>query len=69
VSGAFDLTKPSDLLEKLEHEMAQFGDDPNDSYAAINALRDAYHLRDWVWHDQERLETWVIGIRGSIATL
>ena len=69
MSGAFDLTKPSDLLEKLDHEMMGFGADPNNSYAAINALRDAYHLREWVWHDRLQhnpaLLTQIIGSAGN----
>jgi len=26
--------------------------DHGNSYTAINALRDAYHLREWIWHDR-----------------
>jgi hypothetical protein len=52
---ALDLAKPSQLLAKLEHELRALTSDHGNSYAAINALRDAYHLREWIWHD--RLET------------
>src|SRR4051794_35269273 len=65
----FDLTKPSHLLEKLAHEMAKFGADLNDSYTAINALRDAYHLREWVWHNRLQpdpaLQTEIMGKAGD----
>ena len=50
--GALNLTKPADLLAKLEHEVGALTVDRGDSYAAINALRDAYHLREWIWHDR-----------------
>jgi hypothetical protein len=50
MSGALDLTEPRHLLTKLSHEIDTLAADPRNSYAAINALRDAYHLREWVWH-------------------
>lgn len=50
--GALDLTEPKHLLGKLEHELQAFSADRGNSYAAINALRDAYHLREWIWHDR-----------------
>jgi len=50
--GVLNLTQPRDLLVKLEHEVQALLTDRSDSYAAINALRDAYHLREWVWHDR-----------------
>src|SRR5215213_2918131 len=52
MSGAVELTRPSHLLAKLAHEAAVFGANLNNSYAAINALRDAYHLREWMWQDR-----------------
>ena len=45
--GALDLTEPKHLLGKLEHELQAFSADRGNSYAAVNALRDAYHLREW----------------------
>jgi hypothetical protein len=50
--GALNLTAPAHLLAKLEHELATLSADRGNSYAAINALRDAYHLREWIWHDR-----------------
>jgi hypothetical protein len=51
-SGALDLTEPRHLLAKLSHEIDVLTAQPRNSYAAINALRDAYHLREWIWHGQ-----------------
>src|SRR6266852_7369094 len=50
MSGALDLTEPRHLLTKLSHEIDALAADPRYSYAAINALRDAQHLREWIWH-------------------
>jgi len=50
MAGALDLTEPCHLLAKLEHEFEAVAADNSNSYAAINALRDAYHLREWIWH-------------------
>ena len=50
MSGALDLTEPRHLLTKLSHEIDTLAAAPRNSYAAINALRDAYHLREWIWH-------------------
>src|SRR5262245_57391488 len=52
MTGALDLTEPAHLLAKLEHELTAVVADQGNSYAAINALRDAYHLREWIWHDR-----------------
>src|SRR3712207_1004068 len=69
MSGAVELTKPSHLLAKLAHEAAVFGANLNNSYAAINALRDAYHLREWVWQDRLHpsppLQTQIMGRVGG----
>ena len=47
--------------------MKAFRGDVNDSYAAINALRDAYHLREWIWKDRlvgdAALQTQIVGNR------
>jgi hypothetical protein len=56
--GALNLTEPKHLLAKLEHELQAVSADRSNSFAAINALRDAYHLREWIWHD--RLENDVV---------
>jgi hypothetical protein len=45
-----NLSEPADLLAKLEHELVTLAADHSNSYAAINAIRDAYHLREWIWH-------------------
>ncbi|RWC42229.1 MAG: hypothetical protein EOS55_24745 [Mesorhizobium sp.] len=71
MSGIMNLANPSGLLKNLQHESALFAQDPNDSYAAINALRDAYHLREWIWHDRLQadagLQTRVMGAPGNEA--
>jgi hypothetical protein len=48
--GALHLKEPADLLAKLEQESQSLTADHGNSYVAINALRDAYHLREWIWH-------------------
>ena len=48
--GALDLIEPRHLFAKLSHEIDLVAAEPRNSYAAINALRDAYHLREWIWH-------------------
>jgi hypothetical protein len=50
--GVLNLTEPCHLLTKLEHELQALTVDRSNSYAAINGLRDAYHLREWIWHDR-----------------
>ncbi|MGH9677451.1 MAG: hypothetical protein ACRD36_10150 [Candidatus Acidiferrum sp.] len=71
MSGVMNLTHPGDLLKKLQHESALFTDEPSNSYAAINALRDAYHLREWVWKDRlesdPALQTKIMGTSGDEA--
>jgi hypothetical protein len=47
---ALNLTEPAHLLVKLEYEFATLAADHANSYAAINAIQDAYHLREWIWH-------------------
>jgi hypothetical protein len=47
---ALNLTEPAHLLAKLKHEFETLSADHGNSYAAINAIQDAYHLREWVWH-------------------
>jgi hypothetical protein len=42
--GALDLAEPRHLLAKLLHEIDALTASPRNSYVAINALRDAYHL-------------------------
>ncbi len=67
--GVLNLTEPRHLLEKLDRELVVLGADYSNSDAAIDALRDAYHLREWLWHDRlERdppLQTLIIGASGS----
>jgi hypothetical protein len=50
MTGALNLTEPRHLLAKLSHEIKLLAAEPRNSYAAINGLRDAYHLREWIWH-------------------
>ena len=52
MTGALNLTEPRHLLDKLERELALLATDHSNSDAAIDALRDAYHLREWLWHDR-----------------
>ena len=50
--GVLNLTEPGHLLRKLDLELQALTVDRSNSYAAINGLRDAYHLREWIWHDR-----------------
>jgi hypothetical protein len=67
--GALDLTEPKDLFAKLEHELDALTGNRSDSFAAINGLRDGYHLREWIWHarleGQPCLQAVVTGDAGS----
>jgi hypothetical protein len=69
MTGALDLTEPRHLLAKLLHETAALASSPRNSYVAINALRDAYHLREWIWHgrlqNDPALQIAIIGAQGS----
>jgi hypothetical protein len=69
MSGALDLTEPRHLLTKLSLEIDTLAAEPRDSYAAINALRDAYHLREWIWHGRleqdPALQAKIMGASGS----
>jgi hypothetical protein len=55
--GALNLTRPAHLLAKLEYCHRALATDHGNSYVAIDALRDAYHLREWVWHDRLERDT------------
>jgi hypothetical protein len=64
--GALDLTTPGHLLAKLEYDLKAVEADRGNSYAAIDALRDAYHLREWAWHGRLESDTALqIAIIGS----
>ncbi len=67
--GALHLTEPRHLLTKLSHEIDTLAAGPRNSYAAINALRDAYHLREWIWHGRlekdPALQAGIMGAAGS----
>jgi len=69
MSGALDLTEPRHLLTKLSYEIDMLAAAPRNSYAAINALRDAYHLREWIWHGRlekdPALQAEIMGASGS----
>jgi hypothetical protein len=69
MSGALDLTEPRHLLTKLSHEIDTLAAAPRNSYAAINALRDAYHLREWIWHGclekDPALQAQIMGASGN----
>jgi len=69
MSGALSLTEPHHLLAKLSHEIGLLTAEPRNSYAAINALREAYHLREWIWHgrleNDPALQAAVTGAAGS----
>ena len=69
MTGALDLSEPRHLLAKLSYEIDRLIAEPRDSYAAINALRDAYHLREWIWHgrleNDTALQTLITGQRAE----
>jgi hypothetical protein len=69
--GVLNLTEPAHLLAKLKHEHQTFVANLNNSYAAINALRDAYHLREWIWNDRLKhdtaLQTAIIQASGDVS--
>lgn len=69
MSGALNVDTPHKLLKKLEHEIKALTADKNDGYAAINAVRDAYHLREWIWwdylHGNVAMQTNVMGVAGG----
>jgi hypothetical protein len=66
MSGSLNLTEPRHLLAKLSHEIDTLTAEPRNSYAAINALRDAYHLREWIWHGRlENAPTLQAAIMGA----
>ena len=50
---------------KLVHEVDTLKLFQDDAYVAINAIREAYHLREWVWHDKiennTNLQTVIVG--------
>jgi hypothetical protein len=50
MKGALGLNTPTDLFKKFCYELDRLKTDHNDIYAALNAVRDAYHLREWIWH-------------------
>ena len=67
--GVLNLTEPAHLLAKLEREVQALIADIGDGYAAIDAVRDAYHLREWVWRDRLEhdpvLQTAMMGSSGG----
>jgi hypothetical protein len=67
--GALNLKTPQDLFAKLEHEISNLNRNQMDSYAALNAVRDAYHLREWIWKARldadTQLQTQIMGRSGS----
>ena len=69
MAGSLDLTDPFHLLKKLEHEFKAVATDNGNSYVAINALRDAYHLREWIWHgrleNDPTLQSTVMHVAGN----
>jgi hypothetical protein len=71
MSGALNVTQPCHLLDKLLHEITVLSEEPRNSYAALNALRDAYHLREWIWHgrleNNAALQARIMGRAGSEA--
>ena len=69
MTGALDVTEPRHLLAKLSRETDALTRFPRNSYVAINALRDAYHLREWIWKgrlkNDPELRAAIIGATGS----
>ena len=50
MKGALGLNTPEQLFAKLEQELSAVNKDAKDVYSILNAVRDAYHLREWIWH-------------------
>jgi hypothetical protein len=48
MAGVFDLTKPSDHLEKLRREFRRLDDSPFDVDHAFNFFVTAEHMLDWI---------------------
>jgi hypothetical protein len=69
--GALNLTEPRHLLDKLERELQVLAADHSNSDTGIDALRDAYHLREWIWHDRlehdAALQVAIMGTSGTDA--
>ena len=54
MQGIFELKTPSDLLKKLEHDLARIEANLLDSYAAFDFFVTAEHMLDWVYpNDKE----------------
>ena len=48
--ASFDIRSPSDFLQKLRDEQADFiKSHCLDARHALNAVMTAYHLHEWVW--------------------
>jgi hypothetical protein len=67
--GALNLKTPQDLFAKLEHELSNLQRNQLDTYGALNAVRDAYHLREWIWKARldgdTQLQTQIMGRSGN----
>lgn len=50
MTGALNVDTPHALLDKLSVELKAVDADQKNAYVALNAARDAYHLREWIWH-------------------
>lgn len=71
MKGALNLDRASRLLEKLRAEVEAAKTDKSNAYPILDAVRDAYHLREWIWHDHLKgnaaLQSAVIGTTGTVA--
>ena len=47
MKGIFSLRTPTDLLQKLEHDLNLIQERPDDSYVAYNFFVTAEHMLDW----------------------
>jgi hypothetical protein len=73
--GAFQLSRPIDLYDKLERELLKIHADPLDTDAAFNFFITAWHLLDWVLpgddnkerRDQLRASTPILSVVSSLA--
>ncbi|MEQ8284285.1 hypothetical protein [Thalassospira sp.] len=65
--GALLVDSPIKLLEKLKYEVSQKSS--SNSFPELNAVRDAYHLREWIWHHylegQVVMQQQMMGIEGN----
>lgn len=50
-TGIFNLSSPSDLVQKLKHDFDRICKSPEDPYAAFDFFVTAEHMIDWLYPD------------------